>query len=57
MGEQPGVPFYRSGSGDMSLACLFASNGIPVAGCLDDAARSEACKHLCRAKDDGRCDV
>jgi hypothetical protein len=57
VGEQPNVPFYRPGSGDVPLACLFASNGIAVAGCLGGAVRSEACKHLCRAKDDGRCDV
>jgi hypothetical protein len=57
VGEQPGVPFYRLESGDVPLACLLASNGIAVAGCLGGAARSEACKHLYRAKDDGRCGV
>jgi hypothetical protein len=41
MGEQPGVPFYRPGSGDVPLAYLLASNGIAVAECLGGAARSE----------------
>jgi hypothetical protein len=36
------VPFYRPGSGDVRLACLLASNGIAVAGCLGGAARSKA---------------
>jgi hypothetical protein len=38
---QSGVPFYRPGSRDVPLACLLASNGIAVVGCLDGAARSE----------------
>jgi hypothetical protein len=36
------VPFYRPGSGDVPIACLLASNGIAVAGCLGGVARSEA---------------
>jgi hypothetical protein len=42
VGEQPDVPFYKPGSGDVPLACLLTSNGIAVAGCLGGAARSEA---------------
>jgi hypothetical protein len=41
VGEQPGVSFYRPGSRDVPLACLLASNGIAVVGCLGGAARSE----------------
>jgi hypothetical protein len=41
MKEQPGVPFYRQGSRDVPLACLLASNGNAVVGCLGGAARSE----------------
>jgi hypothetical protein len=41
MGEQPGVPFHRPESRDVSLACLLASNGITMVECLGGAARSE----------------
>jgi hypothetical protein len=41
VGEQPGMPFYRLGSRVVPLACLLASNGIAVVGCLGGAARSE----------------
>jgi hypothetical protein len=41
MEEQPCVPFYSLGSKDVPLACLLASNGNTVVGCLGGAARSE----------------
>jgi hypothetical protein len=49
VGEQPGVPFYRPGSRDVPLACLLASNGIAVIGCLAVrrvASRCLACKWI-----------
>jgi hypothetical protein len=53
--EYLGMLIYRPRRKAASPAYLLASNGIVVTECLGGAACSEACKQLCKAKDDGRC--